>query len=122
MTELNFEFEVFKPIPAKKNVPHIIMSKNGTLIFSAKCRKDFSIPNGGFAEIAYNKENKVLRIKIAENGNCLLKNWRIFALGLYKYFNIESPGKYPFSQYDNEDKVYYVDLKDTSLLEIKQQT
>ena len=109
------EFEIFKPVPTRRNVPHIIMSKNGTLIFSSKCRKDFIIPSEGFAEVAYNKENKILRIKIVENGNCQLKNWRIFAVGLYKYFGIECSGKYPFNQYDNEDKVYYVDLKDNSL-------
>ena len=78
MTDL--EFEIFKPVHTRRNVPHIIMSKNGTLIFSSKCRKDFIIPSEGFAEVAYNKENKILRIKIVENGNCQLKNWRILLL------------------------------------------
>lgn len=110
------EFEVFIPTVKRNNVPHIIMSKNGTLVFSSACRKQFTIPGEGFCELAYNKENKKLRIKITDNNKmCQLKNWRIFAPGMYKSFEITELGKYPFNQIDNEDKIYYVDLNDKSL-------
>lgn len=110
------EFEVFTPTVKRNNVPHIIMSKNGTLVFSSACRKKFNIPEECFAELAYNKENKRLRIKITDNNKmCQLKKWRIFAPGMYKFFGITDIGKFPFNNIDNEDKIYYVDLNDNSV-------
>jgi hypothetical protein len=112
------DFEVFAPKLPKEKIPHINLSKNGTLVFSSQARRILNIPLEGFAEIAYNRDNKILRIKIIKEKGCIVKNWRIFAGGFYNQFNIskDSIGKYPFSQIDNEDQAYYVDLKDTSLL------
>lgn len=113
---MQLEFEVFTPTVTRNKIPHIILSKNGTLVFSSACRKQFNMPPEGFCEIAYNKENKKLRIKVVEDIRaCKLKNWRIFAPGIYNFIGAIDPGKYPFSQIDNEDKIYYVDLNDNSV-------
>jgi len=66
------------------------------------------INNPNNIELAYDKDNNLIRIKPAEDG-LTVKKTKVFAKGFLNYFKIEKKGKFN-SMYNEEENALYVNL------------
>lgn len=97
-------FEVYKPRIKKGNV--ISLTKNHIVMKPDMIEK----LDSNSVELAYDREKSIIRISPAEpeTGFSINKN-KIGARGFFKYFEIDSKGKYPI-KFEEEEKVILIDI------------
>ena len=99
-------FETYAPRADKKN-NSVAISKNHITLTLKLLEKMKSKD----VELAYDSDNKVIRIKPVPDGKGLTisKTNKIGAKGFFSHFNLQVKGKYD-GRYDEKDKAIYIQL------------
>lgn len=110
------EFEIYpirpKKIP-KQIIPFISLTRFNEIRICFQARKLANIPQIALIEVAFNKDNRILRLKLVEENGHKMDRGVITIKGFFEYFNVKERGRFPTTFKDN---TLWVDLKDTSLL------
>lgn len=111
-------FEIYhrRSRDSKVNIPGISLSKN-SLVLNKVTRELLNIsPQGsGFVELAFDKDEKTIRIRPTEdsNGNLKIKKTKLPAKDFRSQFGINQTGKFQ-GTFSNEDKAVYVKLSESA--------
>ena len=103
-------FEVYAPRSKKeakeKEGPEIKISKQ-SIVLNKKAR--ILLPADSL-ELAYDKGNKTIRIKKADEGGLNMKKTKVFAKGFLEHFTIKEKGKFQ-AEFKEDESAFYVKLK-----------
>lgn len=92
-------FEVYYP----RSENYVSVSKNHITLN----RNLVTRLNGDHVELAYDRDNKVIRVSAASpDSGLILNKTRIGAKGFLQYFGIDTKGKYPATFNDDEGAIY----------------
>lgn len=98
-------FEVYKPRGGRnERIPVISLSKS-SIVLNRVAREKLNSSN---IEMAYDRENNIVRIKASENG-VPLKKTKVFGKGFFNQFGISKRGKFK-AEFNPDERALYVDL------------
>lgn len=101
-------FVVYKPRGERADkAPFVSLSKN-SIVLNKIARLKLQDPQN--VEIAFNKDENMLRIK-PESTGLTVKKTKIFSRGLFNYFGIEAKGRYN-AFYNEEENTLFVNLNE----------
>ncbi len=98
-------FEIYRPRSSNQN--RVALTKHHIRLGNELARKIDSDQ----VEIAFDKENKVLRIRAVNEGGMKLSNNKIGARGVFRYFGLEKVRGSFKAEYDENEKAIYVYLE-----------
>jgi hypothetical protein len=98
-------FEVYVPRTrgVKKEVlPEIKISKQ-SIVLNKQAR---NLIQADSIELAYDRDNKTIRIRKAEEGGLNMKKTKVFARGFLEHFDIREKGKFKADYHEDENALF----------------
>lgn len=99
-------FEVYKPRLEKAEKAPIISFSKSSVVLNNVAREKL---NSQHVELAYDSEEKVVRIRALDEGGMQIKKTKVFGKGFFKHFNINPRGKCE-SKFNEKERSFFVHI------------
>jgi len=100
-------FEVYKPRLEKAEKAPIISFSKSSIVLNNVAREKL---NSQHVELAYDGDEKTVRIRAVDDGGMQIKKTKVFGKGFFKHFNINPRGKCE-SRFDENERAFYVHIE-----------
>ncbi len=101
-------FEVYKPRGEKPEKMPIVSLSKTSVVLNTVARDKLKTDR---IELAYDSENKIIRIRAVDEGGMEIKKTKVFGKGFFNHFNIDLKGKFE-AKFNPEERSLYVNIED----------
>lgn len=99
-------FEVYKPRGEKQEKAPIVSLSKTSIVLNNVAREKLGTNR---IELAYDKDNKTIRIKAVDEGGMEIRKTKVFGKGFFNQFDIVKKGKFE-ARYEPGERSLYVKL------------
>ncbi|MHB8157767.1 MAG: hypothetical protein ACYDEQ_10320 [Desulfocucumaceae bacterium] len=99
-------FEVYRPRGERAEKKPIVSLSKTSIVLNNVAREKL---NSGRVEIAFDKQNNVIRVKGVTEGGMELKKTKMFGKGFFNQFGITQKGKFE-AEYNSDENALYVKM------------
>ncbi len=99
-------FEIYKPRGEKQEKAPIVSLSKTSVVLNNIAREKLDTDR---IELAYDRDNKTIRIKALDEGGMEIRKTKVFGKGFFNQFGIVQKGKFE-ARFDPDERSLYVEL------------